>query len=71
MNNNWTKFTECFPPKQTPIIIAMRNKNMGDDGIWLYDICEYYGGDYTDNINWEGKNNWETPIYWKLINEPK
>lgn len=22
------------------------------------------GGDYTENKNWEGKINWETPIYW-------
>ena len=41
----------------------MKNKNK-EDGIWLYDICEFYGGDYTENKNWEGKINWETPIYW-------
>ena len=49
----------------------MRNKNMGDAGIWLYDVCYYVGGDITDNDNWEGKHNWEIPIYWAYIEEPK
>lgn len=68
----WIKFTEQLPPYNgTEILIAMRNKNMEDDGIWLYDVCYYVGGDITDNDNWEGKNNWETPLYWTYINEPK
>ena len=68
----WIKFTEQLPPYNgTEILIAMRNKNMGDEGIWLYDVCYYVGGDITDNNNWEGKNNWETPLYWTYINEPK
>lgn len=68
----WIKFTEQLPPYNgTEILIAMRNKNMGDDGIWLYDVCYYVGGDITDNDNWEGKNNWETLLYWSYINEPK
>lgn len=67
----WIKFTEQLPPYDgTEILIAMRNKNMGDAGIWLYDVCYYVGGDITDNDNWEGKNNWETPLYWTYINEP-
>ena len=40
------------------------------DGIWLYDICEYYGGNIADNNNWVDKINWETPLYWKLLKEP-
>lgn len=68
----WVKFTEQLPPYNgTEILIAMRNKNMGDAGIWLYDVCYYTGGDITDNDNWEGKHNWETPLYWTYINEPK
>ena len=59
----WIKFTEKFPPQQEPIIIAMKNKNK-EDGIWLYDLCMFFGGDYTDNKNWENKINWEIPIYW-------
>ena len=59
----WIKFTEKFPPQQEPIIIAMKNKNK-EDGIWLYDLCMFFGGDYTDNTNWEEKVNWEIPIYW-------
>ena len=67
----WTKFTEKFPPQQEPIIIAMKNKNK-EDGIWLYDLCKFFGGDYTDNNNWEEKVNWEIPIYWMPIpNLPK
>lgn len=62
-DNLWTKFTEEIPPIYEIIIIAIKNKNK-EDGIWLYDICEFYGGDYTENKNWEGKINWETPIYW-------
>jgi hypothetical protein len=67
----WLKFTQQLPPYGTTIIIAMRNKNMGEAGIWLYDVCEYYGGDIEDNDNWEGKINWERPVYWSYINEPK
>lgn len=67
----WIKFTEMLPPKHKDILIAMRNKNMGDCGIWLYDDCFYLGGDISDNDNWEGKTNWELPIYWCLIDEPK
>ena len=67
---NWINVMEQLPPIGTEIIIAMRNKNMGEDGIWLYDICEYYGGRIDRNDNWEGKVNWETPIYWAYINEP-
>lgn len=38
--NPWHKFTEEFPPKDgTEVLIAMRNKNMMEDGIWLYDVC--------------------------------
>ena len=29
------------------------------------------GGDITDNENWEGKVNWEIPIYWSYINTPQ
>ena len=67
---NWVKFTEEFPPKFVNIIIAMRNKNMGEEGIWLYDVCTYTGGDITDDDNFNVKENWETPIYWCCINEP-
>lgn len=67
----WIKFTEKFLPQQEPIIIAMKNKNK-EDGIWLYDLCKFFGGDYTDNNNWEDKVNWEIPIYWMPIpNLPK
>lgn len=67
----WIKFTEKYPPKQEPIIITMKNKNK-EDGIWLYDLCMFFGGDYTDNKNWENKINWEIPIYWMPIpNLPK
>lgn len=67
----WIKFTEKFPPHQEPIIIAMKNKNK-EDGIWLYDLCKFFGGDYIDNNNWEEKVNWEIPIYWMPIpNLPK
>lgn len=69
--SSWIKFTEKFPPQQEPIIIAMKNKNK-EDGIWLYDLCKFFGGDYTDNNNWEDKVNWEIPIYWMPIpNLPK
>ena len=44
----------------------MKNKNK-EDGIWLYDLCKFFGGDYTDNNNWEEKVNWEKPIYWTPI----
>ena len=68
----WIKFAEKFPPSNgIPVLIAMRNKNMGECGIWLYDICSYCGGDISDNDNWEGKMNWELPIYWAHIDEPK
>lgn len=69
----WIKFTEQLPPTDgEEVLIAMRNKNMGDAGIWLFEVCEYWGGDYTDNDNsWNGKQNWETPIYWAHIEEPK
>lgn len=67
----WIKFTEKFPPQQEPIIIVMKNKNK-EDGIWLYDLCMFFGGDYTDNNNWEEKVNWEIPIYWMpMSNLPK
>lgn len=62
----WIKFTEKYPPQQEPIIIAVKNKNK-EDGIWLYDLCVFFGGDYTDNKNWENKINWEIPIYWMPI----
>lgn len=62
----WVKFTGELPPLQEPIIIAVKNKNK-EDGIWLYDLCMFFGGDYTDNNNWEGKVNWEIPIYWMPI----
>ena len=72
MTMKWIKFTQQLPPYNgTKILIAMHNKNMVDVGIWLYDVCYYVGGDITDNNNWEGKHNWETPIYWAYINEPK
>ena len=68
----WIKFTEELPPSNgIEILIAVRNKNMMECGIWLYDICSYYGGDYTDNDNWEGKHNWETPVYWCHISQPE
>lgn len=68
----WIKFTEQLPPTNgEEVLIAMRNKNMGDAGIWLFDVCEYWGGDYTNNDNWNGKVNWEIPIYWAYINEPE
>lgn len=67
----WIKFTEKYPPQQEPIIISAKNKNK-EDGIWLYDLCMFFGGDYTDNKNWENKINWEIPIYWMPIpNLPK
>lgn len=66
----WIKVTEQLPPIGTEIIIAVRNKNK-EDGIWLYDVCYYNGGDITDNDNWEGKINWESPLYWCYIEEPK
>lgn len=67
----WIKFTEKYPPQQEPIIIAVKNKNK-EYGIWLYDLCMFFGGDYTDNKNWENKINWEIPIYWMPIpNLPK
>ena len=67
---NWIKFTEQLPPSNgITIIIAVKNKNK-PDGIWLYDVCEYYGGDIEDNDNWNGKMNWEKPIFWSYINEP-
>lgn len=62
----WIKFTEKCPPQQEPIIIAVKNKNK-EDGIWLYDLCMFFGGDYTNNENWENKINWEIPIYWMPI----
>lgn len=62
----WIKITEKIPPHQEPIIIVMKNKNK-EDGIWLYDLCMFFGGDYTDNNNWEEKVNWEIPIYWMPI----
>ena len=43
---------------------------MGEEGIWLYDVCTYTGGDITDDDNFNVKENWETPIYWCCINEP-
>lgn len=67
----WIKFTEQLPPKNKEIVIAMRNKNMCECGIWLYDICFYLGGDISDNNNWEGKVNWEHPIYWSYIECPE
>ena len=69
--HKWIKFTKQFPPSDgTSILIAMKNKNK-EDGIWLYDICNYYGGDISDNDNWEGKVNWELPVYWCYINDPE
>lgn len=68
---NWIKWTSELPPEGEEIIIAMRNKNMSEDGIWLYDICTWFGGDPDDKDNWEGKYNWETPVYWKKIEEPE
>lgn len=62
----WISVNEKLPPQQEPIIIAMKNKNK-EDGIWLYDLCKFFGGDYTDNNNWEEKVNWEKPIYWTPI----
>lgn len=68
---NWIKISEQLPPRNgTEIIIAVRNKNK-EDGIWLYDVCYYNGGDITDNNNWEGKMNWEIPICWSYINKPE
>ena len=66
LRSPWVKFTGKLPPLQEPIIIAVKNKNK-EDGIWLYDLCMFFGGDYTDNNNWEGKVNWEIPIYWMPI----
>lgn len=67
---NWIKFSEQLPPDNgTTILIAVKNKNK-PDGIFLYDICEYYGGDIDDCRNWEGRNTWEDPLYWCHINEP-
>ena len=66
------KFTEQLPPYNgTKILIAMRYQNMGDAGIWLYDVFYYVGGKFTYNDNWEGKHYWEIPIYWAYIEEPK
>ena len=62
----WISVNEKLPSQQEPIIIAMKNKNK-EDGIWLYDLCKFFGGDYTDNNNWEEKVNWEKPIYWTPI----
>lgn len=67
--DEWISFNEQIPPAFSQCIIAMKNKNK-EDGIWLYDICEYYGGNVTDNKNWVDKINWETPLYWKLLKEP-
>lgn len=67
--DEWISFNEQIPPVFSQCIIAMKNKNKEDD-IWLYDICEYYGGNITDNNNWVDKINWETPLYWKLLKEP-
>lgn len=68
----WINFAEQFPPSDgTEILIAMRNKNMASDGIWLFDICFYLGGNINDNDNWEGKINWESPLYWCYIEEPE
>ena len=52
----WIRFTEQLPPSDgTEILIAMRNKNMASDGIWLFDVCFYLGGNINDNDNWEEK----------------
>lgn len=68
---NWIKFSEQLPPDNgTMILIAVKNKNK-DDGIILYDICEYYGGAIDDCRNWEGRTTWEDPLYWCHIEEPK
>ena len=66
----WIKFTEQLPSVGRTILIAMRNKNMCEYGIWLYDVCFYLGGDTNNNDNWDGKINWETPIYWSYIETP-
>lgn len=67
----WIKVTEQLPPIGEEILIAMRNKNMCSDGIWLFDVCFYLGGNIHDNDNWEGKINWESPLYWCYIEEPE
>ena len=67
----WIKFTEQLPPIGKDILISMRNKNMYECGIWLYDVCFYVGGDINDNDNWEGKINWESPLYWCYIEKPE
>jgi hypothetical protein len=67
----WIKFSEQLPPDNgTTILIAVKIKNK-PDGIFLYDICEYYGGDIDDCRNWEGRSTWEDPLYWCHIEEPK
>jgi len=68
---NWIKWNTELPPKNTDIFIAMRNKNMGKCGVWLYDVCQWLGGDPDEDKNWVNKFNWETPIYWCYVNKPE
>lgn len=67
----WIDWNEQTPPCEIPILIAMRNKNMYECGIWLYDACIYLGGDVEDEDNWNGKSNWENPVKWAYITEPE
>ena len=59
-----------YPDRQmNNIITACRNKNK-PDGIWLYDICDYYPGTgFQDRTNYEDVLAW-APLT-ELIKEPK
>ena len=40
----------------------MKNKNK-ENGILIYNLCLFFGGDYKYNSNWEDEVSSETPIY--------
>jgi len=66
----WIKWIEEFPPYGETILIAMYPDNVGCYN-WIYDVCEWYGGDPDEISNWNNKLHSETPVYWCYINEPK
>lgn len=67
MNNkvDWISVDKKFPPPDQLVWVCVRNKNMMEDGIWLYDVCWHDGDEWAKR-----QNTWERILYWAFPTPP-
>jgi hypothetical protein len=63
---NWISVESKLPPPDVLVMVCVKNKNMMEDGIWLYDFVEHDGDEWLRN-----GNTWEKILYWAFPTPPE